>query len=96
MSSRVYFFCLALLGLRDFLFGFRSFLFLFQRRQGQFFCWACGNLVLFGFRLFEKTIVELVALTFLFRVGHAHFFFGVGLSRHPFGVSQFLWGFTFF
>jgi hypothetical protein len=47
-------------------------LFLFQRRQVQFFCWACGN-VLFGFRLFEKQFVELVALTFLFRVGLAHF-----------------------
>ena len=58
---------------------------------GTIFCWACGNFVFFGFCLFEKNFVELVALTFLFRVGLAQFFVGVGLSRHPFGVSQFLW-----
>ena len=40
---------------------------------------------------FLRKIVELVALTFLFRVGLAQFFVGVGLSRHPVGLSQFLW-----
>ena len=59
---------------------------------GNFFFWACGNFVLFGFRLFEKKNVELMALALLFRVGLAQFFFvGVGLSRHPVGLSQFSW-----
>jgi hypothetical protein len=56
LSSRVEFYCLALLGLRNYLFGFLSFLFLCQRRQGQFVAGVLVGLffVLFGFCLFEK------------------------------------------
>ena len=62
---------------------------------GTIFCWAYGNFVLFGFRLFEKQFFGLVALklalTILFCVGLAQFFVGVGLLRRPVELSQFLW-----
>ena len=69
------------LGSRNYLFGFLSFLFLCQRRQGKFvgalvgllFCLAVAFLGL-------GKIVEVVASSFLFRVGLAQFFVGMSIN----------------
>ena len=93
LSSRVYFFVWLCWGSVIFCSAFAVFCFCFSG-EGQCFVGLVGILFCSAFAFFEENVVELVALTFLFRVGlFAQFFVGVGLSRRPVGVSHFFMGF---
>ena len=52
------FVCSALLGLRNYLFGFRGFFVSVSAAAGTIFWWACGNFVsMFGLCLFDKKVL---------------------------------------